>query len=278
MKLRKPLPSGRTYSQVEHHYLVEKGLADGLKQSDREQRKRIYATMYDELFRQVPDHPRLTRRATEIDTQRVIRSNVTFIRRFLTPSTVLVEFAPGHCKFLMALAPRVKRVCGVDLSDQRDPNDDPPNNLELVIYDGYTVEGIAAGSADVAFSNQLIEHIHPDDIRLHFEQVRRLLKDGGRYVLCTPHALLGPHDVSQYFSDVPQGFHLKEWTYSELVPEIRAAGFSRVCAYWYVRQLAVQMPFLYFVACETMARRLQGQCVRRVLKYLVPSIWVVAIR
>lgn len=64
MKLKHPPPPGRTEEQLRNHYLVEKSIAERLKRANREERKRIYREMYDELFRKVPDHPRLTRRSS----------------------------------------------------------------------------------------------------------------------------------------------------------------------------------------------------------------------
>jgi hypothetical protein len=48
------------------------------------------------------------------------------------------------------------------------------------------------------------------------------------YVLRTPHRHGGPHDVSRYFSDEPLGFHLREWTFTELARIAGRAGFARV--------------------------------------------------
>jgi hypothetical protein len=42
MKLKMPLPEGRSREQVEHHYLVEKALADQLKNADRAGLRRIH--------------------------------------------------------------------------------------------------------------------------------------------------------------------------------------------------------------------------------------------
>ena len=58
-KLRKKLPEGRTLKQIQNHYIVEKALAQKLKQSTRGERTKLYSIMYDELFSKVPDHPRL---------------------------------------------------------------------------------------------------------------------------------------------------------------------------------------------------------------------------
>ena len=47
MKLLKPLPPNRSYDQIMNHYLVEKSIADRLKNSTREERKLILAMMCD---------------------------------------------------------------------------------------------------------------------------------------------------------------------------------------------------------------------------------------
>lgn len=85
-----------------------------------------------------------------------------------------------------------------------------------------------AGSFDVAFSSQLIEHLHPDDVELHFASIYRVLKENGVYAFDTPNRLSGPHDVSKYFDDVATGFHLKEWTYRELANGLKKAGFRKL--------------------------------------------------
>ena len=57
-QLKRPLPPGRTHQQVWNHYQVERVIADRLRSFTVEDRKRIFPTMYDELFDRVPDHPR----------------------------------------------------------------------------------------------------------------------------------------------------------------------------------------------------------------------------
>jgi SAM-dependent methyltransferase len=82
-------------------------------------------------------------------------------------------------------------------------------------------------SYDVVISNQVIEHLHPEDLHEHLRSARSLLRRGGRYVLSTPHRHLGPTDISAVFrSPRPLGMHLKEYTYAELCRALRAAGFS----------------------------------------------------
>ena len=51
---------------------------------------------------------------------------------------------------------------------------------------------------------------------------------GGSYFCVTPNSLNGPHDVSKYFDTVARGFHLKEYTFTELDALFRQFGFRRM--------------------------------------------------
>lgn len=216
----------RSPDRLRHHYEVEKELGDRLRGSTRGERTELFPRLYAELFARVPDHPRLVRRETPEESRRGVAARMAILRPQLGPEKTMVEFAPGDCRLAYEACRHVRKVIGIDISDQRSAAEAAPPNFELVVYDGYRLE-LADGSADVAFSYQFIEHLHPDDVPLHFELVRRLLRPGGCYVFDTPHAFSGPHDISRHFSDKPQGFHLKEWTYRELFAVLRQAGFSR---------------------------------------------------
>jgi len=273
-KLRRPLPPNRTYEQVRNHYEVEKSLADRLKKADREERKGIYATMYDELFLKVPDHPRLTRRADESLTTRANREKYSVVRRQLGRDTVFAEFAPGDCRFSFHVAPHVKEVYGIDISDQRNPADKAPANFRLIVYDGYDLSEMPDSSIDVVFSDQLIEHFHPADTRLHFQLAHRILKPSGKYVFRTPHLYNGPHDISVYFADEPQGFHLKEWTYRELRKLVREVGFSGFQSYWNASTWNVRLPYVYFALCE----RMRGVMPRKLFRMFIKTVCAVAVK
>ena len=278
MKLKRPLPSDRSLEQVQTHYRVEKATAEKLKNSTSEERKLLYSTMYDELFSQVPDHPRLTRRKDEQLTLRANASKLALVRKFLDESVVFAELAPGDCRFAFEAAAYVHHVYGIDISDQRNPDDTAPDNFNLIVYDGYNLDEIEDDSVDVVFSDQLIEHLHPEDTRLHFQLMRRILKPGGKYVFRTPHSLTGPHDISKYFSDVPEGFHLKEWTYRELKKMIKELNYSAFQTYFSAKGLVLRLPYIHFAFWEMFLKLLPGRCRRCVARYMVPSIFAVAVK
>lgn len=272
LKLRKPLPKNRTFEQVKRHYLVEKGLAERLKELVGEERKQFYATMYDELFRQVPDHPRLTKREDARLTLEANRGKFAILKRYVNKSTVFAEFAPGDCRFVLEVARYVSRAYGIDISDQRNPDDVIPENFKLIIYDGYSVDGIDENTVDVFFSDYLIEHLHPDETKAHFKIVYRLLKEGGKYIFRTPHAFTGPHDISQYFCEEPEGFHLKEWTYTELKQVIKEAGYSKLYTYWSAKGINIKIANSYFELYEKVIGLFPKRYTRMVSRFGIPSI------
>jgi SAM-dependent methyltransferase len=276
MELKHLLPPGRTYEQILNHYEVEKAIAARLMAADREERKKIYAGMYAELFAKVPDHSRLTRRQDEAETRRANRGKFALIRRAVDKSTVFAEFAPGDCRFAMEVAPSVKQVFGIDISDQRNPSDPVPENFRLIVYDGYDLNEIPDASIDILFSDQLVEHFHPEDTPLHFQTANRILKIGGCYILRTPHVLAGPHDISKYFSDLPQGFHLKEWTYSEIRPLLRKAGFTKVSSRMMLKRKVFPLPFLYFTTWEKILSLFPHAKIRNLAGNLIREIIIVA--
>lgn len=216
----------RSPERLRHHYDVEKELGDRMRHSTREERTELFSKLYDELFERVPDHPRLVRRETPEESRRGVAARMAILRDHIDADTTLLEFAPGDCRLAYEACKSVKKVLGVDISDQRAAGEDVPDNFELVVYDGYHLD-VDPGSVDVAFSYQFLEHLHPDDVPLHMKMAFDALKPGGCYIFDTPHAFSGPHDISRHFSKTPQGFHLKEWTYREMFATLKAAGFSR---------------------------------------------------
>ena len=84
---------------------------------------------------------------------------------------------------------------------------------------------------DVAITDNVYEHIAPQDIDDHLSSIARALKPGGTAIILTPHRAFGPWDVTRivdnsYCGWVPaRGTHINESTYTELSERMRAHGF-----------------------------------------------------
>lgn len=277
MELKKPLPPDRTLDQVRNHYIVEKEIASRLKRANREQRKEIYRTMYNDLFHRVPDHPRLKRGRSRDRIALSNRKKLAVVGSFIDESTVFAEFAPGDCRFAVEVAGRVDRVYAIDISDQRDRIETLPANLRLIVYDGYELD-MEDESVDVVFSDHLIEHIHLEDTMLHFKLAWRILKRGGVYIFRTPHACAGPHDISGYFSDEPEGFHIKEWTYGELKRMISNAAYRRFLTFGNRGDIVIRIPCRLLLFYEGVLDLLPARSAKRISAFLLPGICAAAVK
>jgi SAM-dependent methyltransferase len=168
----------------------------------------------------------------------------------------------------------VRRVRVIEIADQIPAAVTRPANFELVLYDGFD-PGLPAESADLVFSEQFVEHLHPEDAMHHFALVRRLLRPGGRYILRTPERWTGPHDVSRWFSDTPQGFHLREWSYAELADLGRDLGFRRRIALWNAGGHCFRLPLALFRGMEAVISRLPRRLRHRLGHRLIPMVTLI---
>jgi SAM-dependent methyltransferase len=261
----------RPLERIRVHYEVEKELAGRLLRSTRQERTRLFRTLYDELFARVPDHPRLIRRETPEASRHAVESRMNLLRPHLDGVRTFVEFAPGDCRLAFEMCHHAENVVGVDISDQCGSIAGVPANFALRIYDGYNLD-MPDQSVDMVFSYQFIEHLHPDDVEPHFALVKRLLRPGGAYIFSTPHRFSGPHDVSAYFSDVPEGFHFKEWTFSEMAQLVTRIGFGGWHSYRFGRVRQSWLMNGLTLAAEAVAGALPRHLQKRASSRLFQSV------
>jgi SAM-dependent methyltransferase len=271
----------RTAERLRLHYTVERRLADRLRAAGTaEERRAIFATMYDELFRLVPDHPRLlARHNAQEERDQGITWDLAQLERFIKPGCTFLEIGAGDCALSMRVAPRAGQVYAVDICDQT--RKALPANVKLVVSDGREID-VPEGSVDLAFSDQLMEHLHPEDARTQLASVHRALKPGGVYVCITPNRLYGPSDISAYFDDVASGFHLREYTVFEVRRVLEEAGFSRVQAFVGARGFFMRFPVWALEAIEhvldTMPVRLRRRIADHKLMRALLGVRVAAIK
>lgn len=217
----------RTREQLHQHYQVERELADRLRRAGKEQRRTLYSEVYDELFKRVPLHPQHTNKASPERLAADVAEKMQIVAPFLKPDSVFLEVGPGDCEFARAVAEKAARVLAIDVSDEITRRRTLPANLQLVLSDGSSIP-VPRGSVNVAYSNQLMEHLHPDDALDQLRGLYDALAPGGVYICITPSRLTGPHDISFAFDREATGFHLKEYTVGDLAALFRQVGFDDV--------------------------------------------------
>jgi len=222
-------PAGeRSSKQLREHYEIEKELAHRLRTAPPEHRRHLYAEVYEELFRRVPHHPQRTGTQNNSESLSLIAQQLKVIRPFIHAGFRMLEIGCGDGALARQVAPLLTAVYALDVSPgiMQKPWH-VPQNLIRIAFDGFSLP-LRDRSIDFAFSNQLIEHLHPDDAREQLQAIYRVLKPGGKYLCITPNRFSGPYDISRYFDPVATGLHLREYAVFELAGLFADAGFSRI--------------------------------------------------
>ena len=222
--------AGLSQEQVLKHFQAEQGLRDYLLASPREKRAEAFCWAYDELFRRCPWHPALNERSG-VDAPDLVERRVKNFTRWLPPGedVRVLEIGCGMGELVIGLSGKGYECVGIDVSEVRIQR---LQRFESANLQFQRVEGtklpFADESFEVAISMQLFEHLHPEDGGEHLREVLRVLKPGGFYMLETPNVLVGPGDVSRFFTETAEGFHLREYTIRELCGLLHECGFGQV--------------------------------------------------
>lgn len=215
------IPDSQTLSeeQVRHHFELEKRLTEQLLSSAPDARRATFERCYDELYSALP----------WLNSGDPARSVGIWPFLLGPPPRSIYEVGSGQGGLARALADHGYSVTATEITQERGARREERPRLRWEVTDGAHLDRFAdVESYDAILSNQVIEHLHPDDLEAHLKGALRLLKPGGRYAICTPHAYEGPSDISLVFDEErPVGMHLREYTYRELAEAARMAGFSR---------------------------------------------------
>ncbi len=201
---------------------LESKLRARLLEAGRAERPALYSTVYAELGEWLEEHGLI--QGTDESSAAL---QLDMLRPLVDSQTTVVEFGGGDGALAARLGPLVGEMVVVDVGggDKPQATGSPrrvaPNGLEVELEDG---------SADLVYSCHFVEHLHPEDLGMHLEEAKRLLRPGGAFVVVTPNRLWGPHDVSRDFLSRPGGLHLVEYSFGSLARRLREAGFRPVRA------------------------------------------------
>lgn len=258
----------RPLDQLREHYEIEKELAGRLKNAGKEERSHLYTELYDELFKRVPHHPQLTTRVGSVSRTQSILPSLKLLKNFLKSDSTYLEIGPGDCALALEISKYVKKVYAVDVSKEITGYSDYPENFELIISDGCSIP-VPPNSVDLAYSDQLMEHLHPDDALEQLKNIYTALAPAGKYICITPNRICGPHDISMYFDDVATGFHMKEYTIVELSRLLKAVGFSKIERFIKFKGVSVVLPLYPADWIESLLLKLPRSVGKKLSRFLV---------
>ena len=223
-------------------FQLERILRKRILLSSKEDRAAIVEQAYSELFERFPDHSVFL--ATREEAKRKGRLGSGLIIPLSKRGSNVLEVGCGRGDVLMALAERGRVCTGIEISRHMLQLCD---KLAVKVVQG-DADSLCfpSGSFDVVFSQEVLEHLHPEDVPIHFAEAFRVLRPNGILAVETPNRRTGPQDISRSFTRVAEGLHLKEWTIRELIQQFQKAGFVKIplCL------IAIEQTYIIVCACR----------------------------
>jgi SAM-dependent methyltransferase len=221
-------------------FAVEKTFHTTILATDSaDERVRQYEQLYTQVYRiKCEGAIGETREGTSDQHARLV---LTFARELKGKS--VLEVGCGDGQFLAQIEWLLPhgRLCGLDTSNVTMPR----GHAGIRFLKGSVIDFRLESKFDVVYSHQVLEHIAPADLPAHLRSVHSALEADGRFIVLLPNKYWGPQDITRIVDNtftgrVPaMGSHLNESSYTELVPQLEAAGF---------RDVRTILPFAAFIA------------------------------
>lgn len=277
-------PSKEDYkSTKEHlrkHYKLEKELAKKILESDPDNRNRVMKNAYRKLYEEIEWHSE-DKKNTDLKRKKSLYQK---IKPFLPESGKIIDLGCGAGGLCQILSEKGYEVTGVDIILE-DNLIDSPRDFKYLKKDITNELAEVEYEFDIAISNQVIEHLHPNDVPDHIATVAKILKKDGKFIIRTPSNLGYPSDVSKYFDRNPKGFHLKEYSYSEIEYLLLQNGFRQALVPLYNTLLKLKTPNIlipinYFKILNEKLKNIQDLSLQTALSLFfgVKGIFVIAIK
>lgn len=217
-----------TEEMILAHWELEKELRKVLLESAPDDRWEVFERSYSKLYSELDWLNRLGSDHNAQDSLAAIYGHWSHL--IGSPPMKIYEVGSGKGELIEYLANCGFECKATEITKERgDKWVSPHPNLTWGISDGIHLDQFEPTNFyDVVISNQVIEHTHPDDLFDHFKGVFAILSNKGRYIFSTPHASVGPSDISRVFRhDRPMGMHLKEYTYREVAYLLKQLASNR---------------------------------------------------
>jgi 2-polyprenyl-3-methyl-5-hydroxy-6-metoxy-1,4-benzoquinol methylase len=218
-----------------HHYEIEKDYARQILETPKgsDERRELFQQAYSDVIGNIIHCYDPGGAGTDYT------DTVTAIVKSLPPSshkdvTKVFDLGCGSGNLLVALAKEGYDVFGIDTSvpsielakQDLGPfgKSERVRRVDILDYNPPT-------KFDVVVMDNVIEHLLPDETPDVLSKCYSMLADEGYLVVITPHSFSGPHDVSKYFvpfGSKAEGFHLKEFSFTDLDQSLKRAGFQKV--------------------------------------------------
>lgn len=110
---------------------------------------------------------------------------------------VVLDVACGEGYFSRKMAPIAKKIIAFDNSEgmieaAKEQNFEYKQKIDYRVADMNNLSFIPSASIDICICNFVLHYLHPDRYPIFFKEIRRVLRKGGKLILCGPHPYYYP--------------------------------------------------------------------------------------
>lgn len=198
-----------------------------IKEKSFKKREIIYSKFYHELL---TFYGRVSKKDDSlIDKINLKNKQVNLFNKELYNKSI-IDFGCGEGHFLMNIHNNIKhkKLLGIDIFIP----DSLKKNKSIEFISSSIINFKSNNKYDVAFSDNVLEHLSILDYPNHFNSIYRSLKPGGKLIILMPNRLFGPADITRIIDNSSSGKtsamggHINESTYTEIVNFLKKAGFK----------------------------------------------------
>jgi SAM-dependent methyltransferase len=147
---------------------------------------------------------------------RVWQAVTRYLKRYIPADAAVLELGAGYCPFINQV--QAKEKYALDRHEVTKHHAAP--NVRTFLQSCTDLSNLPQGYFDVVFASNLLEHLTLADAGTTLDQVRAILKPGGRIMLIQPNFA---YAYRQYFDDVS---HVQVYTHVSLADFLKINGFS----------------------------------------------------
>ena len=194
-----------------------------LEEDDPEKRVGLYDELYAKLI------PLYNRKTAQNPADNPKNKYVKLFAPELRDKSV-VDFGCGDGQMLLAIDRLLKTrsLSGIDVVVSKDLK----AHESIHFVEGNLMTHEFDEPFDVAFSDNVLEHLVLQDAQTHLNNIYRNLNPGGKLIIIMPNRLFGPWDItrikdfSQSGKTEAMGGHVNESTHYEMIECLQKAGFK----------------------------------------------------
>jgi SAM-dependent methyltransferase len=198
-----------------------------INEKDAYRREVLYKEFYNKLLM---FYGRISHQDSSLDKKIASKDKQVCLFEKELKNKSIIDFGCGEGFFLKNIQKKIayKKLVGVDIFIP----DSLKKNQKIKFISSSIINFETDEKFDIAFSDNVLEHLSPLDYSNHLQSVFKCLKPGGKFILVIPNKLFGPADITRIFDNsssgkiLAMGGHLNESTYTEMNHFLSKAGFN----------------------------------------------------